>query len=187
MTRTNASPPDGDPYQVPAFSLKNRMARALWGLVYVFLFRPSPRIFFGWRNFLLRLFGAKIGSKCCIYSKAEIWAPWNLVCSEVVAVADGAVIYNPSLVTLGSHTIVSQHAYICGATHDPDDANFPLISKPVIIGSYSWVCARSTVMPGVVLGEGSVLALGAVATKNIEDWAIYGGVPAKKLRNRVRN
>lgn len=173
-----------DPYKQPAFSLGNRVARALWAIVSAILFRPSPRLFYGWRHFLLRVFGAQIGKGCRIYPKAEIWAPWNLVCEDVVAIADGAIIYNPSLVRLGSHSIVSQQAYLCGATHDFDDPAFPLVSAPISLGAYSWVCARATVQLGVSLGEGAVLGLGGVATKNLEPWCVYGGVPAKKIKDR---
>lgn len=173
-----------DPYKQPAFSIYNRVARGLWTLVYTTLFRPSPRLLYGWRNFLLRLFGAHIGKGCRIYPKAEIWAPWNLICEDVVAVADGAIIYNPSTVKLASHCIVSQQAYLCGASHDFDDPAFPLISAPISLGAYSWVCARATVQPGVSLGEGAILGLGGIATKHLEPWAIYGGIPARKLKNR---
>lgn len=178
---------NNDPYNQPAFSFKNRLARVLWGVVNVFLFRPSPRVFFGWRNLLLRLFGARIAIGCHIYAKAEIWAPWNLVCEPLATIADGAIIYNPCIVTMGTHSIVSQQAYICGASHDINLPDFPLISAPITLGAYSWVCARATVMPGVELGERAVLALGAVATKSLEPHTVYGGVPAKKIGMRTQH
>jgi putative colanic acid biosynthesis acetyltransferase WcaF len=103
-----------------------------------------------------------------------------------VTLGDGAEIYNPSLLTMGSHAIVSQNAYICGATHDYDDPAFPLYSMPMTLGAYSWVCARASVAPGVNLGEGAVLGLGAVATRDLEPWSIYAGNPAKKIKERER-
>jgi putative colanic acid biosynthesis acetyltransferase WcaF len=120
-----------------------------------------------------------------IYPKARIWAPWNLVCSDVVAVADEAIVYNPSTITLGSHCIISQQAYVCGATHDYEDPKFPLLARPISIGSYAWVCARATVEPGVSVGDGAILALGSVATHDLQPWTIYGGLPAQKIK--VRN
>jgi putative colanic acid biosynthesis acetyltransferase WcaF len=154
--------------------------------VYVTLFRPSPRPLHRWRTQLLKCFGAQIGKNCAIYPKCEIWAPWNLVCEDVVAIADGAIIYNPSLITLRSHSIVSQQAYLCGATHDYDDPQFPLISAPIILERYSWVCARATVHMGIRLNEGAILALGSIATKDLDEWGIYGGVPAKKIKIRKK-
>jgi putative colanic acid biosynthesis acetyltransferase WcaF len=175
-----------DPYQVPAFTASNRLIRFVWGIVYACLFRPSPRPFHPWRSFLLRCFGARLGQNCHIYPKARIWSPGNLTCHDVVAIADDAVIYNPAPITLGSHAIISQEAYLCGATHDYDDPAFPLRSFPISVGAHAWVCARATVQPGVSMGDGAVLALGAIATRDLEQWSVYAGVPARKIKDRRR-
>jgi putative colanic acid biosynthesis acetyltransferase WcaF len=174
-----------DPYLVPAFPMRDRLRRFAWGVVYALLFRPSPRPLHAWRSFLLRCFGARIGSGCHIYPNATIWAPWNLVCGDVVAIAQGAIIYNPSRIVLGSHATISQEAYLCGATHDYELPEFPLVSSEITIGPFAWICARATVQPGVSVGEGAVLALGAIATRDIEPWSIYAGVPARKMKNRT--
>lgn len=133
---------------------------------------------------MLRLFGAKLGRGVAVYPSARIWAPWMLQCDDMVAIANDVEIYNPSLVRLGSHAIISQGAYLCGATHDYDNPNFPLLSKPITIGNYSWVCARSTVMLGVVLHDGAVLGLGSVATRDLDAWSVYAGLPAKLIKKR---
>jgi len=87
---------------------------------------------------------------------------------------------------LGSHAILSQEAFLCGATHDYDDPRFPLLAYTMEVGAYTWVCARASVAPGVNLGEGSVLALGSVATRDLEPWCVYAGVPAVKVKERKR-
>lgn len=174
-----------DPYLTPAFSLRNRLLRFVWGIVYALLFRPSLRPMHSWRRFLLRSFGAKIGRNSHIYPTARIWAPWNLVCDENATIAEDVVVYNPSLFHMGSHAIVSQQAYICGATHDYNDPAFPLISCPITLGAYSWVCARASVQPAVNVGEGAILGLASVATRDLEPWAIYAGIPARKIKMRV--
>ncbi len=174
----------GDPYLAPAFSAGNRLRRAVWGVVYALLFRPSPRPLHGWRRFLLRCFGAQVARDCHIYAKAQIWAPWNLICGEAACIADGAIVYNPSPCTLGSHAIVSQEAYLCGATHLYDDPGFPLVSFPISVGDYAWICARACVQPGISVGEGAVLAMASVATHDLDPWTVYGGVPARKIKLR---
>jgi putative colanic acid biosynthesis acetyltransferase WcaF len=176
---------NSDPYLAPAFPLRDRLLRFTWGLVYTLLFRFSPRPMHAWRSFLLRCFGASIGRNAHIYPTAKIWAPWNLICDEYAAIAEEAVIYNPKPLRMGSHAIVSQQAYLCGATHDYEDPSFPLVSFPMTLGAYSWVCARATVQPGVNLGEGAILALASVATRDLEPWTVYGGIPARKIKNRV--
>jgi putative colanic acid biosynthesis acetyltransferase WcaF len=179
-----ATQPD-DPYLRPSFSVSNRMGRLVWSIVWTLLFRPSPRPFHSWRAFLLRGFGAKLGPNSHFYPRSRVWAPWNLECADGVTLGDEAEIYNPSLVTMGSHAIVSQQAYICGATHDYNDPAFPLISFPMSLGPYSWVCARASVSPGVNVGEGAVLGLGSVATRDLEPWTVYAGVPAQRVKQRV--
>jgi putative colanic acid biosynthesis acetyltransferase WcaF len=176
----------GDPYLRANTPRASRVARALWQVVYVTLFRCSPRPLHAWRAFLLRSFGATIGRHPKIYPRARIWAPWNLECEDVVAIADDAVVYNPARVRLGSHSIVSEQAYLCGATHDYADPAFPMISAPITIGRYAWVCARASVQMGVTIHEGAVLGLGAVATGDLEPWSIYVGMPARRVKARPR-
>lgn len=176
-----------DPYKNSAKPLRNKLARLLWNIVYITLFRISPRPMHAWRAMLLRLFGARLGPDCHIYPKAVIWAPWNLRCEDVVAVADEAIVYNPSPITLRSHSTVSQQAYLCGATHDYDDPAFPMTSAPIDIGRYAWVCARATVLPGITIGDGAVLGLGSVASRDLEPWTVYAGLPAKKIKERKKH
>jgi putative colanic acid biosynthesis acetyltransferase WcaF len=175
-----------DPYLKPSFSVPNRLGRLAWSIVWALLYRPSPRPFHAWRAFLLRCFGATLGPNCHFYPKSRIWAPWNLVCADGASLGDEAEIYNPSPISMGSHAIVSQQAYICGATHDYNDPAFPLISFPMSVGAYAWVCARASVSPGVNVGEGAVLGLGSVATRDLDPWTVYAGVPAKPIKRRVR-
>ena len=175
-----------DPYLRPAFSLTNRLQRLVWGIVWLLLYRTSPRPFHAWRSMLLRLFGAKMGPNCHFYPASRVYSPWNLVCDDQVTAGDGAEIYNPSPIKLGSHAILSQGCYVCGATHDFDDPAFPLLSYAMEIGPYAWICARACVGPGVKVGEGAVLGLASVATRSLEPWTVYGGSPAVRIRERKR-
>ncbi len=173
-----------DPYLRPAFSGQDRIKRLIWNVVWLVLYRFSPRPMHRWRALVLRAFGAKMGAKCHFYPGSRIWAPWNLVCADNVTAGDGAEIYNPAPMHFGSHAIVSQGAFLCGATHDCDDPAFPLLAYSMSFGAYAWVCARAVVSPGVNLGEGSVLGLASVATRDLEPWGIYAGTPAVRLRER---
>ena len=67
--------PGNDPTTQPSFSLGNRVARAAWGVAWLLLFRPSPRVAHAWRRALLRLFGARIGAHVHVYPGARTWAP----------------------------------------------------------------------------------------------------------------
>lgn len=174
-----------DPYTSPQYSFANRLQRQLWSIAWIFLYRPSPRLAHAWRAWLLRCFGATLGPHCRFYPASRIWAPWNLTCEDTVMVADGAELYNPAPMLLASHAIVSQGAYLCGATHDYNDPTFPVLSFPMRLGRYAWVAARASVSPGVNLGDGAILALASVATQNLEPWSIYAGIPARKIKART--
>ena len=102
-----------------------------------------------------------------------------------MTIAQQAYVYNVDGVRLGHHAIVSEGAFICGATHDFQDVDFPLVSKPVEIGAYGWVYARAIVLPGVKCGDGAVLGAGAVTSKDLKEWTVYAGNPAREVG--VRN
>ena len=173
-----------DPYLRPAFSLRDRLRRLVWNVCWALLYRMSPRPLHSWRAWLLRSFGATMGPNCHFYPSSKVWAPWNLMCADQVTAGDGAEIYNPAPVTLGSHAILSQDAYVCAATHDYDDPAFPLLAYAMNIGAYAWICARACVAPGVNIGEGAVLGLASVATRHLEPWTVYAGSPAIKVKDR---
>jgi putative colanic acid biosynthesis acetyltransferase WcaF len=175
-----------DLYTRPAFSVGNRLKRLVWGVCWLLLYRTSPRPAHAWRAMLLRAFGAKLGPDCHFYPGSKVWAPWNLVCADHVAAGDGVEIYNPSPMQFDSHVILSQDCYLCGATHDYNDPAFPLLSYRMHFEQYAWICARASVGPGVHVGEGAVLGLGAVATRDLKPWTVYGGNPAVALRERNR-
>ena len=178
---------NADAYLRPAFPLRIRVKRVTWNIVWALLYRFSPRPLHGWRSVLLRSFGARMGPNCHFYPKSKIWAPWNLICADQVTAADGAEIYNPSPMIFGSHAILSQDSYLCGATHDYDDPAFPLIAFGMHVGAYSWICARASVVAGANVGEGAVLGLGSVATRDLEPWTVYAGVPAVRVKERARH
>ena len=135
----------------------------------------------------MKLFGADIGKQSFIYPTCKIWAPWLLVTENVVTIGPGVEIYNPGRLYIGHHAVLSQGAYICGATHDYNEFAFTYIKKEIIIDPYVWICARAIVLPGVNCKEGSVLGAGAVTSKNMEPWTVYAGNPAKAIKQRINS
>ena len=178
------SPDSDDPLLRPIYGWQHRAKRLIWVLTWMFLFRPTPPPLHNWRCFLLRLFGAKLGKINFVYPTARVWAPWLLETGDLVTLGRGAEVYNPGGVTLGSRTIISQDAYLCGATHDYQSPDFTYITKRIITGAQVWICARAMVLPGVTCNEGSVLGAGSVATRNLDAWTVYAGNPAAAVRKR---
>jgi putative colanic acid biosynthesis acetyltransferase WcaF len=177
-----------DPYTQPSFSLGNRMARALWGVVWLLLFRPSPRPLHAWRRLLLRLFGARLGEHVNVHASVKIWAPWQLTIGNRVGIASSVSLYNMATMTIGDHCVVSQGAHLCGGSHDIDSPNFQLMAKPITLEPHVWVCADAFVGLGVTIAEGCVLGARAVVVKSIADpWTVWAGNPAVMKRKRRRS
>lgn len=187
MTPIPQDPPltGGNSHLQASLPLANRIARVAWWWVHLLLVRWTPRPMHAWRAVVYRLCGARLGPDCHIYPSARVWAPWNLVCEDTVGIGEGAVVYNPATITLGSHCVISQDAYLCGATHDFEAAGFPMLSRPIRIGRRAWICARAVVGPGVVVGDGAVLGLASVTTRDLDAWTVYVGAPARALRQRT--
>ncbi len=157
--------------------------RVLWTLAQP-LFRFSPRPCFGWRRFLLRCFGAKVGHSVHVYPTATIYFPWNLEAGDETAIGERALIYNLGRVTLGARVTVSHGAHVCAGTHDHTKPDFPLLRPPIIVGPEAWICADAFVGPGVTIGEGAIVGARAVAMKDVRPWTIVIGNPARETQRR---
>lgn len=169
-----------------SLTMRNKLLRGAWLLFALIFFRPfAGPIFRYWRSFCLRLWGAKVGKRCAIAAGAKIWAPWNLEIGDYVAVANGAELYDVAKIKIGSHITISQDAYICTASHDIGEKLKPLVFGHITIGDFAWVCAKSIVLQDVTIGEGAIVAAGAVVTKEVEPWTVVGGNPAKFIKKRV--
>jgi putative colanic acid biosynthesis acetyltransferase WcaF len=163
-------------------SFFNKLARVAWAIVYLVLFRFSPRPCHEWRSLLLRCFGARIDRKCHIYGGAKIWAPWNLICHSSACIADQAEIYNPARVVLEEGATISQGVFLCTASHDYVDPSFPIIEAPIRVGARAWVAARAIVLMGVQIGERSVIGAGSVVTSDVPPHSVCAGNPARIVK-----
>lgn len=164
---------------------RHKLRRLGWEVVWRLFFRTTPRwCLNGWRRFLLRLFGAKIGKGVRIQGSAKIWQPWRLAIGDNAWIDGGVNLYSVDGIIIGANAVVSEGAFVCTATHDISKETFDLETRPVAIGDSAWICARAIVMPGVSVGEGAVVAAGAVAAKDVEPWSVVGGNPAKFIKRR---
>lgn len=166
-------------------SARNKLGRVAWSIVWWLLFRPTPRLAFGWRRLLLRAFGASIGRNARISPSVRIWAPWNLAVGDETSLAHDVDCYCVDRLIIGSHATVSQYALLCTASHDVSDPHMRLITAPIRIGDQAWVCAGTYVGPGVTIGAGAVAGARAVVTRDVPPWTVVAGNPAQHLRNRV--
>lgn len=171
----------------PSFSLKNRLARVVWNVVYWLLFRTSPRPLHHWRSFLLRCFGARVGKGVHVYPRVKVWAPWNLEIDDEAGIADGVTLYSQGKISIGRRVVISQGAHLVAGTHDYTDPGFPLITKPITIKDHVWVAAEAFIHPGVIIDEGAVIGARSVVSRNMPAWMVCAGHPCVPLKERKFN
>lgn len=166
-------------------SLGNKIGRVLWAVAWRLLYRPSPKVLHGWRRFLLRLFGAKIGKGAHPHPSARIWAPWNLEMGDHSCLSFFVDCYCVAPIKLGAHSTVSQYSYLCAASHDFEHPNMPLVTAPITIGDGAWLAADVFVGPGVTIGDGAVVGARSSVFADVPPWTIAAGSPAVPLRARA--
>jgi acetyltransferase-like isoleucine patch superfamily enzyme len=141
---------------------------------------PSHHI----RNLIYRLFGMKVGKGSHIYGGAEIRSPYYITIGKGSSIGHHAILDGRGRLTIGNNVNLSTGVWIWTAQHDVNDLHFKSYSVPVIIGDFAWLSCRTTILPGVTIGEGAVVAAGAVVTKDVEPYTIVGGIPAQKIGER---
>ena len=162
------------------WSAKERAGRVLWGLAHPF-FRFSPRLLWGWRRFMLRLFGADIGRGVQVYPTARITIPWNITIADDGSIGDHAILYALGPIALGERTTVSQYGHLCAGSHDWRSPEVQLTKPPIVVGNDVWICADAFVGPGVTIGDGAVVGARAVVMKDVAPSAVMSGNPAKQI------
>lgn len=139
------------------------------------------------RRFLYNLFGLKFGKETVIYGGAEIRRPEWIRIGKQTVVGNNAILDGRMGIEIGENVNISSGVWIWTVQHDYRDANFKDIGGKVIVGSNSWLSCRVTVLPGVRIGEGAVVAAGSVVTKDVEPYTVVGGIPAKKIADRPKD
>jgi putative colanic acid biosynthesis acetyltransferase WcaF len=137
-----------------------------------------------WRVWLLRAFGARIGSGCRLKPGLRVKFPWRLQVGHACWLAEDAWIDNLAPVVLGDRVCLSQGTYLCTGNHDFSSPGFDLRLGPISIGSEAWIAARAVLAPGTQVGPGAVVALGAVVSGSVPAGAIVRGNPAVVVGQR---
>jgi putative colanic acid biosynthesis acetyltransferase WcaF len=176
-----------EPLRPIELSSSNRVARTLWHVVWLLLYRPTPRMLHPWRCFLLRIFGAKLGKAVHPYPSARIWAPWNLEMGDHACLSEDVDCYCVDKIRIGANTTVSQYSFLCSASHDytsHDMPHMPLVTAPITIGSRVWIAADVFVGPGVRIGDGTVVTARSSVFSDLPEGKVARGNPAVPVRPR---
>jgi acetyltransferase-like isoleucine patch superfamily enzyme len=138
----------------------------------------------------LKIMGATIGKNPVIYQGVWIDNPRKIILGDNVDLSKDVTITTSGEVIIGDNVLIGYGSKILSANHIiPKEKSLPIrLSghelKQVIIEDDVWICSNVVVIPGVKIGKGSVIAAGAVVTKDVPPYCIYGGVPAKLIKKR---
>ncbi len=158
----------------------SKFKQILWFFCSVLFIRNPLIPFAAFRKWVLVAFGAKIGIESRIRPGVQIKFPWKLELGDHVWLGENCWIDNLTHITIGSHSCISQGAMLCTGNHDYKSAGFRLQLKPIIIEDGVWIGAKAFVGPGVHAKSHSMLTAGSVATKDLEPYTIYQGIPAEQ-------
>jgi len=168
----------------PDFRGRSAVQVQLWWIVRDTLFLCSPQFMYGWRNLLLRLFGAQIGEGVLVRPTVRITYPWKLRIGDRAWIGDFVELYNLGDIDIGADAVVSQNSYLCTGSHDYSAPSFDIYAKPIVIEPEAWVAADVFVGPGVRVGRGAVVGARSTLLHDAPDYMIMAGAPAKVIRPR---
>lgn len=177
---------------VAKLSIRNRVVTVLYRIsdnvirvmLFITSYIPSHRI----RNFLYRhIFMVSLGKKVVMYYGAEIRAPWNLYIDDGAIIGDKAILDARRGIYIGKNVNLSTGVWIWTLQHKVNSPSFETEGAPVYVEDSAWISCRATVLPGVTIARGGVIAANGVCAKNTDEFGVYGGVPCKKIGERNQN
>jgi len=136
------------------------------------------------RRFFYRLAGIKIGKGSTIHMGAEFFQPKGINIGEDSIIGNHAFLDGRAPLKIGNHVDIASEVMIYNSKHDINDEEFRPVEKPVKIGDYVFIGPRAIIQPGVTVGDGAIVAAGAVVTDDVSPGKIVGGVPAKEIGER---
>lgn len=139
------------------------------------------------RRLWFKIFGAKIGRKSVVYRRVDVLKPNGLTIGERSQVGWFVLLDARGGLDIGSDVVIASYCKVIAGTHDIDSENFQGAVKKTTIKDRTWICTGALILPGVTIGEGAVVAAGAVVTKDVPDYAVVAGSPARIIKYRNRN
>ncbi len=143
---------------------------------------PSRRV----RYYGLKLLGMKLSKNVRFYQGFHIRNPKQVQIEDGVSIGPKVLLDGRKGLKIGKSAVLGYECIIWTLNHDYNDINFCGKGAPVEIGAYSWICSRSIILPGIKIGEGAVVASGAIVTRDVPPYTVVGGIPARVLGNREK-
>lgn len=172
-------------FRTGSYSAGPRWKVFAWYFVNYYIFNSALPFPYGFKSWLLRAFGARVGKGLVIKTKVRIKNPWRLQIGEHCWIGESVWIDNLEEVTIGNHVCLSQGAMLLTGNHDYTRADFPYRLGKIALADGVWIGAQAVVCPGVECGTHAILTVSSVASRNLEAWQIYAGNPAAIVRTRT--
>lgn len=153
-----------------------------WFLNCIICYFPSVHF----RRFCLKCAGVKMSRNVRFFEGFHIRSPKNLTIGDGSSIGPRVLLDAREGLRIGRSVTLGYECIIWTLNHDYNDVTFRTKGGPVSIGDYAWICSRSIILPGITIGEGAVVASGAIVTKDVPPYAIVAGVPAKIVGQRER-
>ena len=160
--------------------LYNYLADFFLFLAYLGLMIPSHHF----RRFILRLGGAQVGRGATVHMGCRFFSLKNLTIGADTIIGWKCFLDGRDRLAIGNHVDVASEVMIYNSEHNIDSSDFSAKKEPVEIGDYVFIGPRAIILPGVRIGKGAVIGAGAVVTKDVPQFAIVGGIPAKVIGER---
>lgn len=143
------------------------------------------------RNTFYKISGVKIGKKSTIHMKTFIEGIYpkgnRLEIGDYTSIGRNTYIDARGKIEIGSSVSISPGVHIITAQHELNSEDFRGVRSKVIIGDYAWIGTNAIILPGIKVGKGAVIAAGAVVTKDVKNYEVVGGNPAKFIKTRVQD
>ena len=136
------------------------------------------------RNWGMRKMGINMSENVKFFGDFQVRNPKGITIEDGVSIGPKVLLDGRSGLTIKRNAVIAYDAIIWTLNHDYNDKQFCGKGAPVVIGAYAWICSRAIIMPGITVGEGAVVASGAIVTKDVAAYSIVGGVPAKEIGKR---
>lgn len=166
-------------------------------------FKENIRVFFGglfhfilrfimWlpihplRRVVLKIVMHKFDMSSSVFRNVDIRSPYRITIGSNSNINRQCVLDGRGCLYIGNNVDIAQQTNIWTEQHDYNSSSFATIRKSVVIEDYVWIASRATILPGVTIHKGAVVAAGSVVTKDVPSFAVVGGVPAKVIGHRQR-
>ncbi len=158
-------------------SESHRTMKFFWFVFAHIIYRVTSNLLISNRSrvSLFKLLGAKVGRNVRIRSRVRVHNFKNLEIGDDCWIGEEVWFINHEKISIGSNVCISQRSIICSGGHDYRSASLEYAHKPVMIKDGAWVCLDAKVLPGVTIGECSVVSAGEIARKSLPDYSMLVG------------